>query len=194
MEELEPGELSDSEDTPEDEDYDDVRKSERLFLQEAGVTSSERWPKPIPAPEPTSVAFDTRSEFEQMTILYDIWNSGLDTEDMMLLKTTYEKLLQDDHSTDWLNDTHWVNHTDILDSHWGGGGRVMGKERLPVAGLSTSAFKGNPCLRHLIDYLLMGTESQHLSQVQISKTSVGSHTFRTLMNSYRVCVCVCIFA
>lgn len=106
VEQLEPGELSNTE---EEEEWDDVRKSERLFLQEAGLTSSQRWPKPIPAPEP--VTFDQRSEFEQMTILYDIWNSGLDMEDMTLLKTTYEKLLQDDHSTDWLNDTHWVHHT-----------------------------------------------------------------------------------
>nr|XP_046160250.1 histone-lysine N-methyltransferase SETD1A-like [Oncorhynchus gorbuscha] len=106
VEQLEPGELSNTED---EEEWDDVRKSERLFLQDAGLTSSQRWPKPIPAPEP--VTFDQRSEFEQMTILYDIWNSGLDMEDMTLLKTTYEKLLQDDHSTDWLNDTHWVHHT-----------------------------------------------------------------------------------
>ncbi|MBN3309580.1 SET1A methyltransferase, partial [Amia calva] len=52
--------------------------------------------------------YDQRSEFEQMTILYDIWNSGLDVEDMRFLKMTYERLLQEDHSTDWLNDTHWV--------------------------------------------------------------------------------------
>ena len=112
MEELEPGELSSTDE--EDEDFDDLRKSERLFLQEAGLTSSQRWPKPTPAPQTPLITYDQRSEFEQMTILYDIWNSGLDMEDLSLLKTTYEKLLQDDHSTDWLNDTHWVHHTDIL--------------------------------------------------------------------------------
>uniref|UniRef100_A0A3Q2XD62 SET domain containing 1A, histone lysine methyltransferase n=1 Tax=Hippocampus comes TaxID=109280 RepID=A0A3Q2XD62_HIPCM len=89
---------------------DDVRKSERLFLQEAGLMST----KPAPRPEPPPIKYDNRSEFEQMTILYDIWNSGLDGEDLMMLKTTYEKLLQDDHNSDWLNDTHWVQHTDIL--------------------------------------------------------------------------------
>lgn len=111
VEELESGELSSSD--TEDEAVEEVRKSERLFLQEAGLTSP-RWPKPVPAPEPPAVKFDNRSEFEQMTILYDIWNSGLDGEDLMLLKKTYEKLLQDDHGSDWLNDTHWVNHTNIL--------------------------------------------------------------------------------
>ncbi|XP_043942165.1 histone-lysine N-methyltransferase SETD1A [Protopterus annectens] len=55
--------------------------------------------------------FETRSEFEEMTILYDIWNRGIDLEDMHYLKRTYEKRLQEDHSTDWLNDTHWVHHT-----------------------------------------------------------------------------------
>ncbi|KAG7238944.1 hypothetical protein INR49_030491 [Caranx melampygus] len=110
VEELESGELS-STDT-EDEVVEEVRKSERLFLQEAGVTLSQRWPKPVPAPELPAMKFENRSEFEQMTILYDIWNSGLDGEDLMLLKKTYEKLLQDDHSSDWLNDTHWKKTAD----------------------------------------------------------------------------------
>ncbi|KAF7660564.1 hypothetical protein LDENG_00279940 [Lucifuga dentata] len=110
VEELESGELSSSD--TEDEVVEEVRKSERLFLQEAGVTLSQRWPKPVPAPEPTPVKYDHRTEFEQMTILYDIWNSGLDGEDLMLLKKTYEKLLQDDHSSDWLNDTHWKKNAD----------------------------------------------------------------------------------
>ncbi|XP_008327561.1 histone-lysine N-methyltransferase SETD1A isoform X2 [Cynoglossus semilaevis] len=109
VEELESGELSSSE--PDDEGVEEVRKSERLFLQEAGLSSSQRWPKPLPAPEPPAQKYDVRSEFEQMTILYDIWNSGLDGEDLTLLKKTYEKLLQDDHGSDWLNDTHWVNHS-----------------------------------------------------------------------------------
>ncbi|KAJ3600854.1 hypothetical protein NHX12_031829 [Muraenolepis orangiensis] len=125
VEELESGELSSS--STEDEGLEeDVRKSERLFLQEAGVTTSQRQPKsssiapasttpgPGSAAPPPPVSFDTRSEYEQMTILYDIWNSGLDTEDLLLLKTTYEKMLQEDHRTDWLNDTHWVTHTNIL--------------------------------------------------------------------------------
>uniref|UniRef100_A0A3Q2Q5Q5 SET domain containing 1A, histone lysine methyltransferase n=1 Tax=Fundulus heteroclitus TaxID=8078 RepID=A0A3Q2Q5Q5_FUNHE len=111
VEELESGELSSSD--TDNEAVEEVRKSERLFLQEAGVTP-QRWAKPRPAPELLPVKFENRSEFEQMTILYDIWNSGLDGEDLSFLKKTYEKLLQDDHSSDWLNDTHWVNHTDIL--------------------------------------------------------------------------------
>lgn len=50
---------------------------------------------PRPRATPT---FDPRSEFEQMTILYDIWNSGLDLEDMSYLRLTYERLLQ---QTEW---------------------------------------------------------------------------------------------
>lgn len=46
-----------------------------------------------------------------MTILYDIWNSGLDLEDMGYLRLTYEQLLQQTSGADWLNDTHWVHHT-----------------------------------------------------------------------------------
>lgn len=126
MEQLETADLSSSTSDSPDSDFgldehlrferEDVRKSERLFLQEAGVTPSTQRkaslaPPPFLAP---LCSYKQRSEFEQMTILYDIWNTGLDQEDMRLLRVTYEKLLQDDHNADWLNDTHWVPHTNIL--------------------------------------------------------------------------------
>ncbi|XP_055079844.1 histone-lysine N-methyltransferase SETD1A [Periophthalmus magnuspinnatus] len=111
VEELESGELSSSSDSGEElvrRGGEEVRKSERLFLQDAGISKHTDLPcPPVPAP----LKFENRSEFEQMTILYDIWNSGLDGEDLGLLRKTYEKLLQDDHGSDWLNDTHWVGHT-----------------------------------------------------------------------------------
>jgi histone-lysine N-methyltransferase SETD1 len=69
---------------------------------------------PLPPPPPPPPSFEPRSEFEQMTILYDIWNSGLDLEDMSYLRLTYERLLQQTSGADWLNDTHWVHHTNIL--------------------------------------------------------------------------------
>lgn len=121
MEELESGELTSSDTEDDATAVEEVRKSERLFLQEAGVASQQQRRRPKAAPEaPLPAAalinFSQRSEFEQMTILYDIWNSGLDGEDLTLLRQTYEKLLQDNQSSDWLNDTHWVGHTDIL--HW----------------------------------------------------------------------------
>lgn len=134
MEQLESGELSSSTSDSADSDFgleesvdferEEVRKSERLFLQEAGVTpSTQRRPRQATSRVPDiRHTFDPRSEFEQMTTLYDIWNAGLDLEDMRLLKSTYEKLLQDDHNTDWLNDTHWVPHPNILSigGHLGG--------------------------------------------------------------------------
>lgn len=115
VEELESGELtsSDTEDEALAAAAEDVRKSERLFLLEAGVAPQQLRHKAELAAPPV-VNFSQRSEFEQMTILYDIWNSGLDGEDLALLRHTYEKLLQDNQSSDWLNDTHWVGHTDIL--------------------------------------------------------------------------------
>lgn len=127
VEQLETADLSSSSSDTADSDFgaderlgferEEVRKSERLFLQEAGLTpSTQRKPSLAPPTLPAAMlcSYKLRSEFEQMTILYDIWNTGLDQEDMRLLKVTYEKLLQDDHSTDWLNDTHWVPHTNIL--------------------------------------------------------------------------------
>uniref|UniRef100_A0A671KXF0 Histone-lysine N-methyltransferase SETD1B-A-like n=1 Tax=Sinocyclocheilus anshuiensis TaxID=1608454 RepID=A0A671KXF0_9TELE len=65
----------------------------------------------ISSPRPS---FLPRSEFEEMTILYDIWNDGIDEEDICYLKITYDKMLQQDNGNDWLNDTLWVHHPHIL--------------------------------------------------------------------------------
>lgn len=67
-----------------------------------------------PVSSPPHSYFKPRSEFEEMTILYDIWNEGIDEEDVRLLQITYEKMLQQDNGNDWLNDTLWVNHPYIL--------------------------------------------------------------------------------
>lgn len=67
-----------------------------------------------PVTSPQRSYFKPRSEFEEMTILYDIWNEGIDEEDVRLLQITYEKMLQQDNGNDWLNDTLWVNHPYIL--------------------------------------------------------------------------------
>ncbi|XP_041666392.1 histone-lysine N-methyltransferase SETD1B-A isoform X2 [Cheilinus undulatus] len=63
-----------------------------------------------PVTSPPRPYFSPRSEFEEMTILYDIWNEGIDEEDVRLLQITYNKMLQQDNGNDWLNDTLWVNH------------------------------------------------------------------------------------
>ncbi|XP_061590189.1 histone-lysine N-methyltransferase SETD1B-A [Cololabis saira] len=63
-----------------------------------------------PVTTPPRSYFTRRSEFEEMTILYDIWNDGIDDEDIRLLQITYDKMLQQDNGNDWLNDTLWVNH------------------------------------------------------------------------------------
>ncbi|XP_074474866.1 histone-lysine N-methyltransferase SETD1B-A isoform X2 [Sebastes fasciatus] len=63
-----------------------------------------------PVASPHRPYFAPRSDFEEMTILYDIWNEGIDDEDIRLLQITYDKMLQQDNCNDWLNDTLWVNH------------------------------------------------------------------------------------
>nr|XP_020441413.1 histone-lysine N-methyltransferase SETD1B isoform X2 [Monopterus albus]XP_020441414.1 histone-lysine N-methyltransferase SETD1B isoform X2 [Monopterus albus]XP_020441415.1 histone-lysine N-methyltransferase SETD1B isoform X2 [Monopterus albus]XP_020441416.1 histone-lysine N-methyltransferase SETD1B isoform X2 [Monopterus albus] len=63
-----------------------------------------------PVTTPPRPYFTPRTNFEEMTILYDIWNEGIDEEDVRLLQITYDKMLQQDNGNDWLNDTLWVNH------------------------------------------------------------------------------------
>uniref|UniRef100_A0A8C5NCK1 Histone-lysine N-methyltransferase SETD1B-A-like n=1 Tax=Gouania willdenowi TaxID=441366 RepID=A0A8C5NCK1_GOUWI len=58
-----------------------------------------------PVTSPPGSYFSQRSDFEEVTILYDIWNEGIDEEDIRLLQVTYDKMLQQDNGNDWLNDT-----------------------------------------------------------------------------------------
>ena len=73
-----------------------------------------------PELSPPQPLFRPRTEFEEMTILYDIWNGGIDEEDIRFLCVTYERLLQQDNGMDWLNDTLWVYHPYILPYRGGG--------------------------------------------------------------------------
>lgn len=93
--------------------------------EEAHLKSKRQWRRQkkrpedvptVPSPEysPHRYHFRPRSEFEEMTILYDIWNGGIDEEDIHFLCVTYDHLLQQDNGMDWLNDTLWVYHPYIL--------------------------------------------------------------------------------
>ncbi|XP_056099584.1 histone-lysine N-methyltransferase SETD1B-A isoform X3 [Rhinichthys klamathensis goyatoka] len=92
---------------------------DRMFYDEEPVQKTRRqrrgWQELLlsmhsTVTSPRRPSFLPRSEFEEMTILYDIWNDGIDEEDMQYLKTTYDKMLEQDNGNDWLNDTLWVHH------------------------------------------------------------------------------------
>lgn len=85
-----------------------VRKTRRRGWEELLLDSLS------PVTTPPRAYFSPRSDFEEMTILYDIWNEGIDEEDIRLLQITYDKMLQQDICSDFINDTLWVNHPHIL--------------------------------------------------------------------------------
>ncbi|KAJ8286506.1 hypothetical protein GJAV_G00039960 [Gymnothorax javanicus] len=94
-------------------------------LKKLGRRPRRRWEELLlsmhsPVTSPPRPRFHPRSEFEEMTILYDLWNEGIDEEDIGLLKHTYDQMLQQDSGHDWLNDTLWVPHPHILlpAPHW----------------------------------------------------------------------------
>ncbi|XP_068101087.1 histone-lysine N-methyltransferase SETD1B [Hyperolius riggenbachi] len=91
----------------EDDEFTKVKKPRNWRLKKRLEEISA-----IPSPEfsPPRPLFKPRSEFEEMTILYDIWNGGIDEEDVKFMCITYDRLLQQDNGMDWLNDTLWVYH------------------------------------------------------------------------------------
>lgn len=100
------------------------QRNEDYKEEEAHLKSKRQWRRQkrpddgltVPSPDysPHRYHFRPRSEFEEMTILYDIWNGGIDEEDIHFLCVTYDHLLQQDNGMDWLNDTLWVYHPHIL--------------------------------------------------------------------------------
>uniref|UniRef100_A0A3Q3A2B4 SET domain containing 1B, histone lysine methyltransferase a n=1 Tax=Kryptolebias marmoratus TaxID=37003 RepID=A0A3Q3A2B4_KRYMA len=87
-------------------------KKEASALSKPARRSRRGWEELLldslsPVTTPPRAYFSPRSEFEEMTILYDIWNEGIDEEDIRLLQITYDKMLQQDIGNDWLNDTLW---------------------------------------------------------------------------------------
>lgn len=60
------------------------------------------------------VIFGKRDIMAEMTVLYEFLTRGIDAEDVSYLRRSYEAMLADDTQGYWLNDTHWVDHPDIL--------------------------------------------------------------------------------
>ncbi|XP_063820548.1 histone-lysine N-methyltransferase SETD1B isoform X2 [Pseudophryne corroboree] len=87
----------------EEEDITKLKKTRNWRTKKKSVDIS-------PDLSPPRSVFKPRSEFEEMTILYDIWNGGIDEEDIKFMCITYDRLLQQDNGMDWLNDTLWVYH------------------------------------------------------------------------------------
>lgn len=58
--------------------------------------------------------FNRRDIVQEATVLFEFLTKGIDVEDLNYLKESYDSLLSNDTVHYWLNETHWVNHTDIL--------------------------------------------------------------------------------
>lgn len=58
--------------------------------------------------------FNRRDIVQEATVLFEFLTKGIDVEDLNYLKQSYDSLLSNDTVHYWLNETHWVNHTDIL--------------------------------------------------------------------------------
>jgi histone-lysine N-methyltransferase SETD1 len=67
-----------------------------------------------PTPELPKIAYKERDIMGEMRTLYEFLTQGIDLEDISYLRKSYECMLQDDNQSYWLNDTHWVDHPDIL--------------------------------------------------------------------------------
>ncbi|XP_041431685.1 histone-lysine N-methyltransferase SETD1B isoform X1 [Xenopus laevis] len=92
------------------EEEEDISKHKKSRNSRLNKLYDEFSTLPSPEYSPPRAMFKPRSEFEEMTILYDIWNGGIDDEDMKYMCITYDRLLQQDNGMDWLNDTLWVYH------------------------------------------------------------------------------------
>lgn len=64
----------------------------------------------LPTPKPP-IKFNPRKFQEERKVFFDIYNQGIDLEDISFLKQTYENLLQSEEPMFyWINDILWVDH------------------------------------------------------------------------------------
>ncbi|XP_036433857.1 histone-lysine N-methyltransferase SETD1B-A [Colossoma macropomum] len=54
--------------------------------------------------------FAPRSERREKLVLHAVWTKGVNVEEIGHLRASYERMLGQDSSCDWLNNTHWVPH------------------------------------------------------------------------------------
>jgi hypothetical protein len=88
-------------------------KKRPLFVEEA-PKKPQRPPRAASPPLPALAAtFGARPQATEYGVLYEFLTQGVDDEDVALLKKSYEMLLTAE-KYEWLNDTHWVDHPDIL--------------------------------------------------------------------------------
>ena len=102
--------------TMEDSDSMKTPKSKKLRKSlkfEGVVTSPKKSVSKVSQPA-QPVVFPKRDIMAEMTVLYEFLTRGIDSEDINYLRRSYEAMLADDTQGYWLNDTHWVDHPDIL--------------------------------------------------------------------------------
>lgn len=58
--------------------------------------------------------FNSREKEQANNVLFEFLTKGIDEEDINYLKYRYNSLTANDNFHYWLNETHWVNHPDIL--------------------------------------------------------------------------------
>lgn len=86
-----------------------IKEKDNRALQARG-----RKPKPSrPALPVKPVKFKPRENVDKFKIIYKFLTDGIDAEDTMYLKRSYEMMLNEGLSQPnlaWINDTHWVDH------------------------------------------------------------------------------------
>ncbi|PSN52923.1 hypothetical protein C0J52_03017 [Blattella germanica] len=89
------------------------KKPRKSLKFESPVTPPKK-PQTKMVPPVQPVVFAKRDIVAEMTVLYEFLTRGIDAEDINYLRRSYEAMLADDTQGYWLNDTHWVDHPDIL--------------------------------------------------------------------------------
>lgn len=91
----------------------EIRKLKKANKAKVKLETNLLLPDVIPEPKvvPKPLEFNVRSETDELRILYDFIENGVDSEDMKYLKRSYEALLQEENVTyNWLNESHWSDH------------------------------------------------------------------------------------
>ncbi|CAK9295105.1 unnamed protein product [Gordionus sp. m RMFG-2023] len=94
-------------------------------IKQNTTSTKERPPKIYTAPKSAIITYQARDAIEEMKLLYDMWNPGIDLEDIAYVRKSYERYLAHHRANNstfilnannktgelvWLEYTHWVPH------------------------------------------------------------------------------------
>jgi len=185
-----------------DHDYTTPRTPPKATPNQVmAVKSKYKKPPSRPALPVKPVKWNPRQNVEKFSIIYKFLTNGVDAEDIMYLKKSYEMMLNEglqQPNLAWINDTHWVDHpiTNIPDPpakkrriddfsrpHKSGSARTEGYYKMDPREKMRTKYHFHRSGVDAFNIAKLGTKEQQKPQKAISLSREARNEQRRMLNA-----------